>query len=126
MKHLSLRSRLVLLVGVIVAVVIAIESYLEIRTFERSVQNDRLEAAAATAQAVADDLELRGLDEVAVVQALLHEFLAATPLLRDIAAFRAQNDTITVIARTSSEDPDDLLPAARRAAEQQALVWLGA
>jgi sensor histidine kinase regulating citrate/malate metabolism len=56
---LSLRLRLALLVAIVVAAVIAIEGFLEIRMFQRSVQDDYLQAAAATARAVADELELR-------------------------------------------------------------------
>jgi signal transduction histidine kinase len=124
MTRLSLRRKLALLVGTTVAAVIAIESYLEISTFERSVQKDRLESAAATAQAVADDLELRGLSETNQIHDLLHEFLAATPALRDIAALAKQGDTLALIARTSSANADELLPAARQAIDRRELVWI--
>lgn len=122
----SLRRRLAVLVGTVIATVIAFESYLEISTFERSLVRDRLDAAAATVQAVADDLELRGtLTEAGQIHALLHEFLAATPTLRDIAAFRRQDDALVLIARTSSAAPGDVLEAAREATERHALTWVG-
>ena len=121
----SLRGRLALLVGAVVAAVIAFESYLEIRTFERSVEADRLAAAAAAAQAVADDLELRdGLHETTQTQALLHEFLAATPTLRDIAAIGKRGETLTLIARTSSADAAGELDAARQAIDRRELSWI--
>lgn len=122
----SLRRRLAVLVGTVVAAVIAFESYLEISTFERSVERDRLDAAAATAQAVADDLELRdGVSESDQTHALLHEFLAATPTLRDIAALRKQGDALVLVARTSSAAPEDVMPAARRAIDRRELAWTG-
>ncbi len=122
----SLRRRLALLVGAVVAAVIAFESYLEIGTFERGVERDRLEAAAATAQAVADDLELReGLTDTSQTHALVHEFLAATPTLGDIAALRKQGDALVLIARTSSASGDDVMAAARQAVNRRELTWTG-
>jgi signal transduction histidine kinase len=117
---------LAVLVGTVVAIVIAFESYLEISTFERSVESDRLNAAATTAQAVADDLELRdGLTDTVQIHAVLHEFLAATPTLRDIAALRKQDDGLALIARTSSAPSEDVLAAARRATDRRELTWTG-
>ena len=122
----SLRRRLTVFVGTLVAVVIAFESYLEISTFERSVESDHLEAAADTAQAVADDLELRGgLVETGQTRVLLHEFLAVAPTLRDIAVLRKQDDAFVLVARTSSAAPEDIVAAARRATDRRALTWTG-
>ena len=86
----------------VVAAVIAIEGYLEIRVFERGVQDDVLQTASATAQAVADDLELRSPDQAGDVHALLHDFLAATPTVRDITVLGKRGDELTLLDRTSS------------------------
>jgi signal transduction histidine kinase len=122
----SLRVRLVLLVAVVAAAVIAIENYLETRTFQRTAQEDRLLAAAATARAVADDIELRdGFDAPREIQTLLHQFLDATPTLRDIAVLKREGDALVLFARTSSAPSDDILATARLALERRELTWGG-
>jgi two-component system, NtrC family, sensor kinase len=115
---LSLRVRLALLVAIVVAAVISIEAFLEIRMFERGGQKDLLDAASATAEAVADELELRRAPHTqADVHAILHEFLVASPTVRDIAAFMKDGDNLTLLGRTSAGLPDDVLPLARQAME---------
>jgi signal transduction histidine kinase len=122
----SLRVRLILLVAVVAAAVITIENYLETRTFQRTAQDDRLQAAAATARAVADDLELRGaLDAPDEIQALLHGFLDATPTLRDIAVLKREGNALVLFARTSSAPGDDIIPTARIALERRELMTDG-
>ena len=124
---LSLRARLTLLVAVVVAVVIGIESYLEISVFQSRVQRDILDAASSTAQAIADDLEGRGPARVSGPQlhALLHDFIGAGPAIRDIAIVMLQPDGPTVAARTSSGTADDLLPVVRQAVERGEPTWSG-
>src|SRR5262245_5705139 len=100
---LSLRLRLALLVAAVVAAVIAIEGSLETWAFQQSVQDDFLRAAAATAQAVADDLELRTSPYLdSEIHALLHDFAVATPTVRDIAVLMEQGGALAPVARTSS------------------------
>jgi two-component system NtrC family sensor kinase len=123
---LSLRLRLALLVAAVVAAVIAIEGYLEMRTFQQGVEADYLDAAARTAQAVADDLELRSSPyEERDIHALLHDFVAATPTVRDIAVLLEHEGRLTRLARTSSMDIDDVTPVARQAFERQGQAWVG-
>jgi len=99
-RALSLRLRLALLVAIVVALVVGIEGYLEYRVFERRGREDLERSATATAQAVADDLELRGAATTpAETRAVLHEFLAAAPTVRDIAAFARDGGRITLVAR---------------------------
>ena len=59
MRTLSLRWRLVLTVSVVIALVLSLESILEIRLFEKSAERDLRETGLVTAEAVVDDLELR-------------------------------------------------------------------
>ena len=123
---LSLRLRLALLVAAVVAAVIAMEGYLEIRTFQQSVQDDFLQAAAATAQAVADDLELRRDPyHESAIHALLHDFVVATPTVRDIAVLIDHGGSLALLARTSSVDTDDIMPVARQAIDRRGTVWIG-
>jgi two-component system NtrC family sensor kinase len=123
---LSLRLRLALLVAIFVAAVIAIEGFLEIRMFQQSVQDDYLQAAAATARAVADELELRSdVDPTSQIHTLLHDFLGATPTVRDIAVVMTQGDELSLVARTSSAGLDDIAPIARQAIARQEQTWDG-
>lgn len=124
---LSLRVRLALLVAIVVAAVIGIEGFLEIRMFERGGQKDLLDAAAATAEAVADELSLRrSPHNAADIHALLRDFLSASPTVRDIAAFMYDGETLALLERTSAGLPDDVLPVARLAMERRQPVTTGA
>ena len=123
---LSLRVRLALLVAIVVAAVIGIEGFLEIRMFERGGQKDLLDAAAATAEAVADELSLRrSPHNAADIHALLRDFLIASPTVRDIAAFMYDGETLALLERTSAGLPDDVLPVARLAMERRQPVTTG-
>jgi two-component system, NtrC family, sensor kinase len=125
---LSLRARLTLLVAVVVAVVIGIESYLEIRVFQSRVQNDILEAAGSTAQAITDDLEARGGParvSSPQLHALLQDFRGARPAIRDIAVVMLQPDGPSLAARTSASPVDDLLPVVRQTVELGTETWSG-
>jgi signal transduction histidine kinase len=125
-RALSLRLRLALLVAIVVALVVGLEGYLEYRVFERRGREDLERSATATAQAVADDLELRGAATTpAETRAVLHEFLAAAPTVRDIAAFARDGGRITLVARTSTGVSDDVLAAAREAVERRQSIWVG-
>jgi two-component system NtrC family sensor kinase len=123
---LSLRVRLALLVAVVVAAVIAIEGYLEMGVFQRSMETDFLQASAATAQAVADDLELRSpRDGPAEIRPLLEEFIIATPTVRDIAVLMEHDGVLELLVRTSSAGAGDVLPVARQAVERREQAWVG-
>jgi signal transduction histidine kinase len=123
---LSLRLRLAMLVAVVVTAVIAIEGYLEIRMFERGAQEDALQAASATAQAVADDLELRGPDHTKDIAPLLHDFLGTTtPTVRNIAVFMIQSGDVSLLAHTSTAVTNDPDRAARTAIARRERIWIG-
>ena len=121
--RVSLRLRLALLVAIVVSAVIAAEGFLETRSFERGVRDDLLRAAGATARAVADDVELRNPSQMRDIPALLRDFLATAPTLRDIAVFTGDASGLTLLARTSAGAVDDILPAARAAAARGERVW---
>src|SRR5262245_36368382 len=122
--RISLRLRLALLVAIVVSVVIAAEGFLETRSFERGARDDVLQAASATAQAVADDLELRNPLQMAEVPALLRDFLATTPTLRDIAVLTTAGGDVSLVARTSATSVEDILPAATAAIARREHVWV--
>src|SRR5512136_1798174 len=79
-----LRVRLALLVVLVVTLVVASSTYLELRLFEASIGSDLVESAKSTAQSVADDLELRSdpVNERDEVADTLREFLEAVPSIR--------------------------------------------
>jgi signal transduction histidine kinase len=123
---LPLRLRLALLVSIVVAAVVGIEAFLEIHLFERRVEADLMESATAAAQAVSDDIELRGASPVpSEVSAVLREFLVATPAARDIAALIHRDGALRLIARTPSPVSDDVTHAAQLAFERRQPVWTG-
>ena len=59
LRPLSLRTRLSLLVGFIVAVVVGAAAFLELRMFTARMESELIGGARITARAVADDFELR-------------------------------------------------------------------
>jgi signal transduction histidine kinase len=122
-----LRVRLALLVALVVAVVVASSSYLELRLFRASIANDLLESAKSTAQSVADDVELR-TDPVTNREALsetLHEFLEAVPSLRVLSVVTFDGGQPDVIASTSSAERPEAIAAARQAMTRNEISFSG-
>ena len=82
----SLRTRLVLGVSLVVAVVLGVESLLEIRLFEKAADRDLRETGLVTAEAVVDDFELRpGAPVESELDSGLHEFARSVPQVRAIS-----------------------------------------
>ena len=119
---LSLRSRLMLLVALAVALVIGIEALIEIRVFERTVQRDLLETARLTAVAVSDDFELRREPlDVNSLSATLHEFAIGAPAIRTVSLIEVGPDP-RVLASTSSGERGEALAAAYQAGTSRETV----
>ncbi len=122
--RLSLRAKITLLIALVVTVVVTASTYLEIRAFEASLLADLLETARSTAQAVADDVELRpdplNVEDVADS---LREFREAVPSIRDVSVVTLADGQPVVMASTSSRVKDEALAVARRVIEQKAMVW---
>jgi signal transduction histidine kinase len=119
---LSLRTRLVLLVALAVALVIGIEALIEIRVFERTVQRDLLETARMTAVAVSDDFELRREPlDVNAIAAELHEFALTAPALRTVSLIEVGPDP-RIIASTSSGERGEAIAAAYQAGTSRETV----
>src|SRR5262245_17751353 len=100
---LSLRLRLALLVALSTAAVIGILSYLEVRVFERAVENDLQESARLMSLAVADDYELRSdpVDQAALA-ADLRELAGTAPTLRTLTIVQIVDGVPSIVASTSS------------------------
>ena len=110
----SLRARLVIAASIVVAIVIGLQSYFEIRVFEARAEADLHEAGALTAQAVSDDLELRGgLPALPEIANSLHEFINTVPTIRAVSVV-ALDDTgkPRVVASTSSDERDEAIALA--------------
>jgi two-component system, NtrC family, sensor kinase len=113
---LSLRVRLAILVALCTAVVIGVESLLEIRVFENAVERDLFETARVMAVTIADDYELRAEPvDTAALTADLHELVLSAPMLRTLTIVRVNDATPTVIASTSSGERTEALDLALQA-----------
>src|SRR6478735_6440229 len=114
--RLSLRTRLSLLVGFIVALVVGAAAFLELRMFTSRMERELIEGARVTARAVADDVELRSrADGDTVEAAVLHEFLEVNPAVSSITIIRMAGQTTEVVLSTSTGERPDALRVAERA-----------
>jgi signal transduction histidine kinase len=110
----SLRTRLVLGVSLVVAVVLVVESLLEIRLFEQAADRDLRETGLVTAEAVVDDFELRpGPLVESELNSGLHEFARSVPAIRAISIVRLEEGRPVVIASTITREADAALALAR-------------
>src|SRR5262245_46470201 len=124
--QLSLRARLSLLVGFIVAVVVSAASFLELRMFERTLASELLDTARRTAIAVADDLELRSRtpgDPDDDPSDALHQFLEVNPAVRAITVVDLEGDNARVVASTSSGGRQVAISVARQAIASNDVVY---
>lgn len=122
--RLSLRAQITGLIALVVTIVVALSTYLQIRAFEASLLNDLLATARSTAQTVADTIEL--MPEPLDVESLgdsLREFREAVPSIRDISIVTLGQAQPVVVASTSSRVKGEALAVARRVIEQKAAVW---
>ncbi len=101
----SLRTRLVVAASIVVTGVIGLQSYLEIRLFETRAEADLREAGVLTAQAVSDDLELRGgLPAIQESSDSLHNFITTVPSIRSITIINIDPTGRPVVAASTSSD----------------------
>jgi signal transduction histidine kinase len=113
---LSLRARLLLLVAIVVTAVLTTATYLEVRSFERSVERELRETADHAARAVVDDLKSRGVEfDPADVRDILSELIEANPALRSLSIFEGDRQTVEVLVSTSSEERAEAIELARDA-----------
>ena len=126
-RTLSLRARLALVITLAVAMVIGVQSIIEIRVFERAVQRELMETARLTAVAVSDDFELRREPiDVNALATMLHEVAITAPSIRTISLVRVDANGPQVIASTSSEERREALGAAAQAAVRREAIVVNA
>ena len=119
----SLRTRLLLIVAAIVAVVVSTVTVLEVRSFERTSEDALMDAARQTALAVADDLRVHPSVDPAALIDKLHEFAEADPVIHSISIVRFDDAGAgEVPASTQSEEREDVIGLARRALDTQSLA----
>jgi two-component system NtrC family sensor kinase len=118
---LSLRARLLLLVAIVVAAVLTTATYLEVRSFERTIERELLKTAERSARAVVDDLTARGAEfDPADVRDTLNELIEADQALRSLSIFEGDSQAVHVLASTSSEERAESLELAREAMTSRA------
>jgi signal transduction histidine kinase len=111
---MALRTRLIIGVSIVVALVLGVESVVEIRLFEETTERELRETGLVTAQSVADDLELRPTPLRAEdLVADLHEFAQSAPSIRTISVVQLVDGTPTVVASTTSTESPAALALAR-------------
>jgi two-component system NtrC family sensor kinase len=123
-SRLSLRLRLLVIVGAVVAAVVSAVSFLEVRSFESTIESTLLDAARQTALAVASDLKGRPavLDPVEIDDTL-REFTEADPLVHSITAVQfSDQGEHDIIASTLSAEREEALALARRAIDTHELA----
>jgi two-component system, NtrC family, sensor kinase len=118
---MSLRVRLLVLVALALALVIGATTYWETRTFETALDRELRDTARSTAEAVADDLELRP-EPYTELDSMLHEFLEAVPALREVTVVSGDGAAARVLASTSSGDHAEAVTLAQRAVTHEP-VW---
>src|SRR5262245_51507782 len=121
---LSLRARLRWFVAAIVAAVVTAVTILQVRSFERMLQDSLTDAARLAARAVADDLQSRsGPLDSADVRDTLHEIAGADPAVRSISVIVVSDDgTADVLASTLTEEREEVLAQAKRAVVSNTLI----
>jgi signal transduction histidine kinase len=123
-RNLSLRARLVIGVSAVVALVLTVQTVLEIRLFEQATERELRETGIVTAEAVVDDLELRPQpwrpEELA---ADLREFAQAAPSVRAISIVRREHGGPVTLASTSSTEERSVLALAAEALSGGAPIW---
>jgi two-component system NtrC family sensor kinase len=112
----SLRSRLPLVITLVVAGVVTTATYAELRSVGRAVEQNLIETADRTAQAVVDDLDARGPGfDAADVRDTLHELIEANTALRSISIVEVHGGETQLLTSTSSEEREELLALGGRA-----------
>ncbi len=111
---MALRTRLIIGVSLVVALVLGVESVVEIRLFEETAESELRETGLVTAQSVADDLELRAVPlHVDELTSDLHEFAQSAPSVRAISIVQLSNGAPTILASTTSTESPAALALAR-------------
>jgi signal transduction histidine kinase len=112
----SLRSRVPILITLVVAAVVITATYAELRSVGTAVEQSLIDTGDSTAQAVVDDLAQRSpAFDPADVRDTLHELIEANAALKSIAIVEVAGSNTQLLTSTSSEEREELLALANRA-----------
>src|SRR6185436_17836574 len=116
-RDMSLGARLSFFVALIVGGVVTSVAYVEVRSLERHLDGDLVDAARLRAQSAADILaeQTPPLDPLDI-RDTLHDLVEADPALDAISVFEAdETGQLRVLTSTSTEERAEVLELARRA-----------
>lgn len=119
----STRLRLALAGALLVCIVIGALTAVGLAFAERRLEEDLRDEARITALAVADNLELRP-DPVGTLSSIstLREFLNATPSVRDITLYAAEDGSIRLVLATSASETEIVDPLVARAVTEMRTI----
>jgi two-component system NtrC family sensor kinase len=109
---LSLRARLALSVALGVAVVIALLSSWQVRLIRQTVEQELVNSARDTAQAVADGMPIIDPDDM---PGWLHDFIEANPAVRAISVVAVDGSEASIVVSTSSQERAEAIDLAKEA-----------
>jgi signal transduction histidine kinase len=118
----SISRRISLFVALIVTGVVTSVAYLQVRSFERTVDRDLVNAAQLGARSVADDLAAREdpLDPLDI-RDMLHDVVDAEPLIDAISVIETdETGHFRVFTSTSTEEQTEVVNVAGRAIQARA------
>jgi two-component system NtrC family sensor kinase len=121
LRGLSLRVRLLLVIAAIVGAVVTAVAVLEVRSFERTLEQEIEDAARLTARAVADELRSSRSTDPADIRDALHDLAEANPLVRSISVIALTPAGPELLASTLSEERADVLALSSRAIADDAV-----
>jgi signal transduction histidine kinase len=122
--RMSLSRRLAIFVAAIVVGVVASVAYLVMRSYEREIDRDLVDAARLGVQSAADTLAERSepLDPLDTRDAL-HDLVEADPIIDAMSVFETGADGgARVLVSTSTEERSEVQELARRALQARSLV----
>jgi two-component system, NtrC family, sensor kinase len=120
----SLRTRLALLLGLAITLVVGVATYLQSRMFERTVEQELTEEARLAARAVAADLEtLDGPFTPADLTGNLRDLAESLPELASITIVTLYAGKPMVYVSTATAPSAAAVAAGQQAIERQEPVW---
>jgi signal transduction histidine kinase len=117
--RLTLRTRLSLLVALVMALVITALTWLQLRAVEQTIEQELVNAARLTAETVRADLNVRPTLDGAELRDWLHESLGGNAGGQVITVISGDPSDATVLASTSSQERAETVALAERALEAQ-------
>jgi two-component system, NtrC family, sensor kinase len=113
--RLTLRTRLSLLVALVMASVITALTYFQLRAVQQTIEQELEETARLTAETIRADVATRPSLDGADLRDWLHEVVGANAGAQVITVVQGERSGSTVLASTSSQERDEVVTLAERA-----------